>query len=191
MHTIASELPELTTERLRLRRLRPADAALIELHASDLRVARMTASIPHPYPPGLAEGFIERQQRASGASAVWAIDTGADDENGLIGLISLVPAADGAADIGYWIAPAFWNAGYAGEALEAVAAEAVRRGVKALTAEVFQDNLAAARVLMRAGFAYVGEGAMHSVARGAMAATFRYRRDLADEMGADAGGAGR
>lgn len=178
MHDIVSELPELVTARLRLRRLRPADAALIELHASDARVARMTRSIPHPYPPGLAEGFVERHRRATGARAVWVIDLGNDGENGLIGLISLAPAADGTAEIGYWIAPAFWNAGYAGEAIEAVAAEAARRGIVALTAEVFQDNLPAARVLVRAGFAFVGEGRLHSVARGAMTATFRYRRDL-------------
>lgn len=178
MQSIATDLPELVTPRLRLRRLRLADAGLIQLYASDPRVARMTASIPHPYPPGLAESFVERQRRAAGTRAVWAVDTGADGENGLIGLVSLVPTADGCAEIGYWIAPAFWNAGYAGEALEAVALEAARRGIAALMAEVFQDNLAAARVLTKAGFAYVGEGSLHSVARGAMAATFRYRRAL-------------
>ena len=46
---------------------------------------------------------------------------------------------------------------------------------------MFQDNVASARVLTRAGFAYVGEGESYSVARGAMTPAFRYRRDLREE----------
>ena len=37
---------EILTERLRLRPVRPSDAALVELYASDARVARMTERIP-------------------------------------------------------------------------------------------------------------------------------------------------
>lgn len=178
MPAIVTDQPEITTARLRLRPLQRADAALIELYASDARLARMTRSVPHPYPPGLAAAFVERHRDARATRSVWALDTGADDENGLIGLIMLEPRADGTAEVGYWVAPAFWNAGYAGEALEAVAAEAARRGIVALTAEVFQDNLASVRVLTRAGFTYEGEGMLHSVARGTRAPSFRYRRVL-------------
>ncbi len=178
MAALGFDQPDLITPRLRLRRLTPADAALVQLHASDPRVARMTASIPHPYPPGCAEGFVARLLGPGARETVWALDAGAEGENGLIGLVSAKPRPDGAAEIGYWVAPAFWNAGYAGEALEAVVAEMRRRGLAALAAEAFQDNLASARVLTRAGFAYEGEGALHSVARGGMVPTFRYRRDL-------------
>jgi len=184
MPAILSDQPEIATARLRLRPLRRADAALIELYGSDARLARMTRAIPHPYPPGLAETFVERHRSGGRNRLVWALDTGADDENGLIGLIALRPQSDSVADVGYWVAPAFWNAGYAGEALEAVADHAARRGIDALTAEVFHDNLAAVRVLTRAGFAYEGEGVMHSVARAASAPSFRYRRALRHGAGA-------
>lgn len=170
--------PQLVTPRLRLRRLERADAAVIHLYASDLRVARMTTSIPHPNPPGSAEAFVARATAPDAAETVWALDSGEDRENGLIGLISLKPAGEGVADIGYWVAPAFWNAGYASEAVEAVVREAGRRRLAALTAQVFQDNVASARVLTRAGFDYVGAGEAHSVARAGMAPTFLYRRDL-------------
>ena len=92
---------------------------------------------------------------------VWALDTGADGENGLIGADRAEAARRRReAEIGYWVAPAFWGAGYAGEAVEAVVARGrARCGLRArLTAQVFQDNLASARVLTRAGFALRGRG---------------------------------
>lgn len=176
------EQPELVTTRLRLRRLVAADAALVHLYASDPRVATMTTSIPHPNPQGASEAFVQRVTSPGARETVWALDADEPESgaggNGLIGLISVRPSVDDAAELGYWVAPAFWNAGYASEAVEAVVGEMVRRGWDALTAEVFQDNVAAARVLTRAGFAYEGAGEGYSVARGAIVPTFRYRRDL-------------
>lgn len=186
MATILTLQPELRTPRLVLRRLRPADAALIGLYASDARVAKMTATIPHPYPPGQAEAYVERLLARPGRETVWAIDSGAgqeaggaEQENGLIGVIGLKALGDGSAEITYWLAPAFWGTGYASEAVEALLPEAGRRGLVALVAQVFQDNAGAARVLSRAGFGYIGESETFSVARNAMVPTFRYRFDLA------------
>jgi RimJ/RimL family protein N-acetyltransferase len=170
--------PEIVTARLRLRRLRRRDAGLITLYASDPRVARATAEIPHPYPPGAAEAFIERALSPAASATTWALDTGADDENGLIGLISLKPCGDGEAEIGYWVAPAFWNTGYASEAVEGLVGQAARAGLRTLAAQVFQDNPASARVLVHAGFAYEGNGELYALARRAMVPTFRYRRGL-------------
>jgi RimJ/RimL family protein N-acetyltransferase len=172
--------PEIVTPRLRLRALRPRDAALIALYASDRRVAWTTAQIPHPYPPGAAEAFVERVARPDADQRTWALDTGDDAGNGLVGVIVLRPEGEdeGVADIGYWVAPAFWNTGYAGEAVEAVVGYARAAGWRALVAGVFQDNPASARVLTRAGFAFEGEGETFSLARGAMVPTFRYRRSL-------------
>ncbi|PZQ47912.1 MAG: GNAT family N-acetyltransferase [Rhodovulum sulfidophilum] len=168
----------LETERLRLRRLRPSDAAVLTLYASDPRVAKMTTDIPHPYPPGYAEAYVERVTRPGARELAWGIDLGEDDAgNGLIGRISLRRLADGAAELSYWIAPAFWNAGYASEAVEAVVRHADAHGIPALVAQVLQDNERAARALTRAGFAYLGAGEAHSVGRGAMVPTFRYRRE--------------
>jgi len=171
---------ELVTPRLRLRPLRPSDAPLLSLYASDARVARMTTNIPHPYPPGTAEAFVARAGRPDAPETVWALDLGSDAENGLLGVINLRTAGPRAGEIGYWVAPAFWGGGFAGEAIEAVAEVAARCGLTALTAQVFQDNAASIKVLTRAGFEYVGEGTSHSVARAAMVPTFRYRRALAD-----------
>ena len=170
---------EIKTPRLRLRPLQARDAALVALYASDRRVAWATAVIPHPYPPGAAEAFIERASAPGASEQNWALDTGADGENGLVGLIGLRRKGDGVAEIGYWVASAFWNTGYGGEAVEGLVAQAARAGWRELTAEVFQDNPASARVLIRAGFTYEGEGETYSLARAAMVPTFLYRRALA------------
>jgi len=171
-------LPEIRTERLLLRPLRLADAALIGLYAGDARIARMTVSIPHPYPPGLAETFVERIAAGRGPERVWAIDAGAEGENGMIGLIELTPTGGGAGEfaIGYWIAPAFWGTGYASEAVEAISDHALRAGALRLLAEVTQDNAPAARVLTRGGYDYLGPGETYVTARAALTPTFRYAR---------------
>lgn len=167
----------LATERLRLRRLLPSDAPLLTLYASDARVAKMTTGIPHPYPPGLGEAYVERVSRPGAREIVWAIDSGADAENGLIGTIGLKMRGDQSAELGYWIAPAFWGAGYASEAVGAVVRHADDMGIPSLTAQVFQDNERAARALTRSGFVYLGADEAHSVARGGMVPTFRYIRE--------------
>jgi RimJ/RimL family protein N-acetyltransferase len=169
---------DIVTERLRLRRFRRSDAALVELYCSDPRVARMTERIPHPYPPGLAESFVERMAAGLADEVGWAIDAGGEAENGLIGTIVLRLPEPGTARIGYWLAPAFWGTGYATEAAEAVVGFAARAGLGAVTARVFQDNPASVRVLLRAGFGYTGDGEAWSVARGRMAPTHEYRRAI-------------
>ena len=165
--------PELRTPRLRLRPLRRADAGLIELYASDAKVARMTARIPHPYPPGTAETVVERAIARSGPGTIWALDAGEDAENGLIGLIELEATGPGRADLGYWVAPAFWNSGIAQEAVAAILG-ANPLNSETIFASVFQDNPASARVLTNQGFAYLGDAETFSVARGATVATWTY-----------------
>jgi RimJ/RimL family protein N-acetyltransferase len=181
--TVLDPQGDISTPRLRLRGLRPRDAALIALHASDARVASMTAVIPHPYPPGLAESFVERARSPEARDRVWALDAGDEGENGLIGLISLRPCDGAEAEIGYWVAPAFWGTGYAGEAVAGVAGWAAAHGLRALVAQVFQDNPASIRVLTRAGFAYEGEAETHSLARGGLVPSFRYRKPLGGSTG--------
>ena len=121
--------PEIVTPRMRLRPLAPARrGARRALRQRRAGRARRRRSIPHPYPPGAAEAFIERVTAPGAADFNWALDTGADDENGLVGLIGMRPGGEGAAEIGYWVAPAFWNTGYASEAVEGLVAEAARSG---------------------------------------------------------------
>lgn len=168
---------EIASDRLRLRPLRPADAGPLGLYASDARVARMTTLIPHPYPPGQAESFIRRVLSGKTGEHIWAITMGEDGQGGFMGIVRLRPSGNRRAGITYWVAPAFWGTGYATEAVRAICAAAPDWGIDTVTAQVFQDNEAAIKPLLRNGFTFDGPGEAHSVARGAIVPTFDYSKD--------------
>ncbi|MFC7704940.1 GNAT family N-acetyltransferase [Plastorhodobacter daqingensis] len=174
---LEADLPVVPTERFVLRPLRRSDAGPIAMYGADRRVATQTTSIPHPYPPGAAEAFVARAMSGDGAQAVWALDGSAHGGSELLGLVSLSRLDRAQAEIGYWVAPALWNTGYASEAVQAIVA-ANPLGNKTMFAQVFQDNPGSARVLTNAGFVYLGDAEAFSVARGAMVPTWTYLRKL-------------
>lgn len=175
---IGTALPIVRAQRFVLRPLKPSDAGLIQLYAADRRVADMTTTIPHPYPPGAAEAFVERALSEDGRRAVWALDASGHGSSQVLGVVSLAMLDRDQAEVGYWVAPALWNAGYASEAVNAIV-EANPLGSKAMFASVFQDNPGSARVLTNAGFEYVGDAEAYSVARHATVPTWTYLRRLA------------
>jgi len=174
--------PLIETDRLVLRAPRRSDSGLIAFYAGDKRVACATRSIPHPLPPGSVEAYIARALAPGREEDVWIMDGTGSDEAGrgreVMGVISLTRMDRGQSQLGYWVAPAFWNTGLASEAVRALVA-ANPRGNATLFAEVFQDNPASARVLTNAGFAYIGDAEAHSVARGANVPTWTYLRRMA------------
>lgn len=168
--------PRIEAERLTLREPRPSDAGLIALYLGDARVARMLTAIPHPYPPGAAEALVERARAGLRAGPLYVMDAQKSDGPELVGLVFVNPAREeGTWTLGYMVGPPFWNTGYATEAVQAVAGAALAAGARALSAVVFHDNAISARVLTRAGFAYVGDGEEFCAARGAVGPVWRYR----------------
>lgn len=174
LETIVNQ-PAIETERFDLRPVRGSDAGLIELYASDERVAVNTSSIPHPLPPGTTEAFIARARSADRTEDIWAMDATKSDGPELMGLIALERMDRDQSEIGYWVAPAFWNTGVASAAVEALIAANPQRS-KTVFASVFQDNAASARVLTNCGFRYLGDAETFCVARGAKVPTWTYSR---------------
>jgi len=169
--------PEIQTARLTLRPLRASDAGLWSLYAGERQVASNTTSIPHPLPPGAAEGYIKRAHAPERTEDVWAMDGSAAGLPELVGVVSLERMDRQQSEVGYWVVPAFWNSGLASEAVEGMVA-ANPHAARTLFATVFQDNPASARVLTHAGFDYIGDAEAFSVARNAKVATWTYLRKL-------------
>ena len=169
--------PAIEASRFVLRPLRSSDAGLIGLYTSDERVARMTSSIPHPLPPGSTEAFVAQARVPAREEDVWAIDGTRTGQGEVLGLISLKRLDRGQSEIGYWVAPAFWNTGIATEAVQALV-NANPHGARTLFAHVFQDNPVSARVLTNCGFDYLGDAESYSVARRATVPTWTYSRRM-------------
>lgn len=167
----------IETERFTLRPLRRSDMGLIEHYAGDARVARMTTSIPHPFPPGAAEAFVSRSTAAERNEDVWVIDATKSGGEELMGVIALKRMDRDQSEVGYWVAPSYWNTGLASEALQGLM-DTNPQGNTVLFAKVFQDNPASARVLTHCGFAYLGDAESFSVARDASVPTWTYSRKL-------------
>lgn len=170
--------PALAAERFVLRPLRRSDAGLIAMYSADKRLAEGTRSIPHPLPPGATEAFIARSLAEDRAQDVWVMDGSERGHAEVLGLVSLTRMEREQSEIKYWVAPAFWNTGYASEAVGAIVAANPHRA-RTLFAEVFQDNPGSARVLTNSGFEYLGDAEAYSVARGATALTWTYLRKMA------------
>ena len=117
----------LETPRLWLRWPRICDAAAIHKFCSQWEVARYTARIPHPYPPGSAERFIyaSREANASGRDLTLVI-TPIKGKSDAIGSISLESRGRDRLALGYALAPEAWGKGLATEAAEAMIDAAFR-----------------------------------------------------------------
>ena len=173
---IAADAP-IVAGRFVLRRAQKSDAGLFAMYAGDRRVAIGTTSIPHPLPPGAAEAFVTRAMQARGAEDIWVMDGSGSGLPEVLGVISLKRVDTGQSEIGYWVAPAFWNTGFASEAVRALL-QANPQACRTIFAEVFQDNPGSARVLTNCGFTYLGDAETFSVARNARVATWTYLRKL-------------
>lgn len=169
--------PVIPAERFVLRPIRKSDAGLMALYTGDRRVAEATRSIPHPLPPGATEAFIARAMSADRDQDVWVMDGSGHQLAEVLGVIGLKRMDRGQSEIGYWVAPAFWNTGFASEAVRALV-EANPQGARTIFAEVFQDNPVSARVLTNCGFEYLGDAETWSVARGAQVPTWTYVKKL-------------
>lgn len=172
-----ADQPVVTSDRFILRPLRASDAGLITHYASEKRVAEMTSHLPHPYPPGAAEAFIDRMSASDRTEDAWAIDGTSSDAPELMGLISLTRMDRNQSEVGYWVAPPFWNTGLASEAVQALVL-ANPLGNRTMFASVFQDNPASARVLTHCGFEYIGDAESFSVARNTTVKTWTYLKRM-------------
>lgn len=166
----------ILSRRITLRPLEEGDIGALTQFAGDERVARYTRDIPHPLPPEAARDLVTRAQDDERTEDVWVIDGSTSGLGGLLGLVSLARMDTRnlrQSEIGYWIAPAFWNAGLASEAVQALM-ENNPQGCDTVFAEVFQDNPVSAKVVTNAGFEYLGDAEAFSVARNAPVATWTY-----------------
>ena len=141
----------LETERLLMRPLVREDAPLIQKYAGDRRIAEMTLSIPHPYPDGLAESWIEELRAKPSEGGPFALTLKEGGE--LVGLMALSIQDDKLqSEVGFWMVPLFWGHGLCTEALNAMIDYGFRKlNLMRIYGGHFSENPASGRVQRKAG----------------------------------------
>ncbi|WP_374384821.1 GNAT family N-acetyltransferase [Dongia sp.] len=166
-------VPDIETERLRLRPLRQSDAAEVTRLVNDFEVARYTATIPHPYDIKMAQDFIATPEASPDAVSRFLDDPEAaivlaierKDGDRLLGCVGLQKTAEGP-EVGYWIGREYWGFGYASEAAGRLVRLAFENfALPELIASAVTVNDASHRVLEKLGFAVSGTGEIHSRAQ--------------------------
>ena len=174
------ETPEKTvikTRRFNIRPLSLSDVTKVEMYVRDIRLARSSGTIPHPLTPDFVKDFIEKSMSDETSLDAWGIEYEESGRADLIGVVSLNRLDRSQSEIAYWVIPAIWNTGVATEAVKAFI-EFNPQDCKTIFGSVFQDNPASSRVLINAGFEYIGEAESFSVARSAMVTTWTYIKKL-------------
>jgi len=113
-----------------------------------------TLSIPFPYTKDNSEwfiSFVKKNKKKNGRIVNWAIR---NKEGKLIGVIGFDDGLDGhKAEIGYWLAKPYWGKGIMTAAVEKVCEIGFKEfGLSRITANVFEQNIASARVVEKCDF---------------------------------------
>lgn len=157
------------TARLSLVPFAQEHAGDVERFARLWEVARYTANIPHPYPPGSAREFArdaEHDRRAGTGGLVFAIEFKGKAD--VVGLIELMLDDDRRqAELGYALSPAVWGQGIATEAAKAAVAWGFGTlDLDAIVSRALVVNPASCRVLAKVGFRRIGHGSYDMPQRG-------------------------
>lgn len=151
--------PTLTTERLTLRPFKLSDAADVQRLAGDVRVAKTTANIPHPYPDGAAEEWIATHAPAwtEGKGAPFAIiEKSSEQLIGCIGVLG-ISSLHLRGEAGYWIGFDYWGKGYCTEALkELIRYCFTELQLNKVTSRHIGSNPASGKVMRKAGMQQEG-----------------------------------
>lgn len=142
------------SERLFLRPAFPEDSREIYEGICDAGVIAMLSSAPWPYRPADAEQFCAMP--ADSRAPRFVVTLPGAHGSSIIGTVGF-RQADGALELGYWIARRHWGQGYATEAARGALEVARALGAQRVLAGHYVDNPASGRVLRKLGFRETGE----------------------------------
>ena len=147
---------ELLLERCTIRPWRLDDAESLARHANNRKIWLTVRDLfPHPYTIQDAHEFLQRA-----ISEQPEMKFCVEIDGAAVGGIGVHPGQDvyrHTATVGYWLGEQFWGRGVMTEALTAVTDFCFDNfPLHRITAEVFANNPASARVLEKSGFAFEG-----------------------------------
>ncbi|MGE5215064.1 MAG: GNAT family N-acetyltransferase [Nitrospirota bacterium] len=167
---------QLTLEQCTIRSWRLDDAESLARHANNRKIWLAVRDLfPHPYTIQDAYEFLQRsiseQPKMKFCVAI---------EGAAVGGIGIHPGQDvhrHTATIGYWLGEKFWGRGIMTEAVTAVGDFCFDNfPLRRISAEVYANNPASARVLEKAGFTFEGCLKNHVLKDGKLLDSLLYAR---------------
>ncbi len=152
---------KLETRRLILCRPSIADADATQHLINNWNVVKWLGRVPYPYPETGAHDWIERMsiEVAKGTKYAFGLYPKSLSQDGVIGNVSLEINQNDQWEIGYWLGEPHWGRGLMSEAVTRVVQFAFEdANLPRITSGHFIGNAGSARVLLRCGFEYTGEG---------------------------------
>ena len=158
LSNLFKKIPDISTDRLLLRRIRITDAPDMYEYSKDPDVTKYLFWDPHPNIEHTRNYVDYLQDRyRDGKYYDWAIVLKSSGK--MIGTcgFSAISAEHRYAEVGYVLNPAFRGQGYAGEALSAVLEFAFRRmQLNRVEAKCVDENESSERVMQKVGMQYEG-----------------------------------
>jgi RimJ/RimL family protein N-acetyltransferase len=134
----------------------PSDQAACVEHLKEKEIYDHTLRIPYPYTEANFQEWLEivaRTTQQQGRAVQWAIRNEEGSLIGGCGFDGFQVGASHQAEIGYWLAKPFWSRGIMSAVVRKMCAFAFAEfGLVKITAHVFANNQASARVLAKCGF---------------------------------------
>lgn len=149
--------PELTTERLLLRQIKPEDQQFIFEGLSHPDVIPFYGVRYDSFEATKTQMDWYKKMLFDGTGIPWKIVDKQTAEN--IGVISIYfyKPEHNKAEIGFWLLPQYWNKGFASEALNAtIDYWKNKKNLHRLEGFVEEGNTASRKLLEKAGFLYEG-----------------------------------
>lgn len=150
---------EIETERMLIRSYHHADLDEHVAILSNWEVTRwLSDNIPFPYSREEGEKFIENaKDNFEGAGTIYF---SINEKNTMrhMGGIKLFAPKSVDCEVGYWLGPDFWGAGYGTELLLAIVLWVQNNtSVKNLIAQIAEENFGSRKLLEKTGFSHRGK----------------------------------
>jgi RimJ/RimL family protein N-acetyltransferase len=146
----------LVNDQVHLSEFRSSDKPALLQHLNDRDIYDRTLRIPFPYTEAAADDWlalVAQIAQQQGRPVHWAIRSPEDALIGGCGFDGFQVGKSHRAEVGYWLAKPYWGRGIMTAVVQRLCRHAFEEfGLVKVTAHVFSDNRASARVLKKCGF---------------------------------------
>jgi RimJ/RimL family protein N-acetyltransferase len=150
----------VVNDQAQLSEFRPSDKPALVQHLNDRDIYDRTLRIPFPYTDACADfwlGLVAKITEQQGRPVHFAIRSADDSLIGGCGFDDFQAGQSHRAEVGYWLAKPFWGRGIMTAVVKRLCRHAFEEfGLAKITAHVFPNNPASARVLEKCGFQQEG-----------------------------------